>query len=194
MSNLAYRLYLIFICRKMLIVNPGEAEGASSGLLKHKDGQMHTTSKQWSLITGKFELCLKLSLVLPQHKRKSCLSTSINAKMPSCGLSHVAQAGIQLAMHWGVFNRPHTSLVLGSEACASVLSCPKAEDRALGLPPCAQASVQQKHAPSPRKTFSTQPPKWVMAKGHHISPTWQTALILPLQSPRHRFPDKNWKN
>lgn len=130
----------------------------------------------------------------PQHKRKSCLRTSTNAKMPSCGPSHVAQAGIQLAMHWGIFNWPHTSLVLGSQACASVLSCPNAENRALGLPPCAQASVQQTHAPSPRKTFLTQPQKWIMAKGHHISPTWQTTLTSPLQSPRHRFPDKNWKN
>lgn len=188
MSNLAYRLYLIFICRKMIIVNPGEAEGASSGLLKHEEGQTHTTSEQWA------ELCLELSLILLSTRGKSCLRTSTNAKMPSCGPSHVAQAGIQLAMHWGVFNWPHTSLVLGSQACASVLSCPNAEDRALGLPPCAQASVQQTHAPSPRKTFLTQPQKWVMAKGHHISPTWQTTLTLPLQSPRHRFPDKNWKN
>lgn len=121
---------------------------------------------------------LKTQFGSPQHKRKSFLSISTNAKMLSCGLSHVTQAGIQLAMHWGVFNWPHTSLVLGSQARASVLSCSNAEDRALGLPPCVKASVQQTHAPSPRKTFLTQPQKWVMAKGHHISPTWQTALIF----------------
>ena len=75
MSNLAYRLYLIFICRKMLIVNPGEAEGASSGLLKHKDGQMHTTTKQWT------ELCLKFSLVLLSTRGSL---VSVQAQMLKC--------------------------------------------------------------------------------------------------------------
>lgn len=69
----------------MLIVNPGEAEGASSGLSKREEGQKHTTREQWS------ELCLKLSLVLLSTRGSL---VSVQTQMLKC-----LPVGHQLAMH-----------------------------------------------------------------------------------------------